>query len=209
MTPPLSPTQVYTHFSSYNNTFVLNFGAQPSTEYTVVIDDGITDPYGNQIPRGRTVNFRTGPLPPAFGLRVPSEIATYDAALPAQLVVNHLNISRLDLDLYRLPLSSLNSENQFWQEELPAGTDLLRSWQRNLESPLNKQTYTVLNLVEDAGTLSPGLYLLKADSPDIDQDNYRARQRHVLVVSDLNLTLKTAPKKPCSGRPIWRQATRG
>ncbi|MGC9399135.1 MAG: Ig-like domain-containing protein [Anaerolineae bacterium] len=192
MTPPLSPTQVYTYFSVYNNTFVLNFGAQPSTEYTVVIDDGIADPYGNTIPRGAAVNFRTGPLPPTYRLHTPSDIATYDAALPAQLVVGHLNVTRLELELYQLPLSVLKSENQLWQEDLPSGADLLRAWQRNLESPLNKQAYTVLDLVEGGGTLDPGVYLLRAESPDID-DDYGARQRHVLVVSDLNLTLKTAP----------------
>ncbi|MEA3309224.1 MAG: Ig-like domain-containing protein [Chloroflexota bacterium] len=193
MTPPLSPTQIYTSF--HDNTFVLNFGVQPSTDYTVIIDNGIADPYGNTIPRGAKVNFRTAPLPPAYRLRVPSNIATYDAALPAQLVVSHLNISWLDLELYWLPLSVLKSENQLWQDELPAGSERLRSWRRNLESPLNKQAYTVLNLVENAGTLSPGIYLLKADSPEINEENYRARQRHVLVVSELNLTLKTSPEE--------------
>jgi hypothetical protein len=111
MTPPFSPTQVYTYFASYNNTFVLQFGAQPSTEYTVVIRDGITDPYGNTIPRGRTVKFRTGPLTPNYRLHVPDTIGTYDAALPAQLVIGHVNVTRVNLHLYKLPLDAQSGKS--------------------------------------------------------------------------------------------------
>ena len=102
MTPPLSPTQVYTYFSQYDNTFVLSFGAQPSTDYKVEISDGIADPYGNTIPKGRIVDFRTASLPPNFQLRLPQPVGTYDAAQPAQVIVGHTNLNRLNLDLYQL-----------------------------------------------------------------------------------------------------------
>ncbi|MBN1874880.1 MAG: Ig-like domain-containing protein [Anaerolineae bacterium] len=196
MTPPFSPTQVYTYFSRYNNTFVLNFGAEPSTEYTVVIGDEIADPYGNLIPRGRTVKFRTAQLDPYFHLRVPDNVGTYDAALPAQLVVGHVNVSRLNLQLYRLPVDELtDGSRRWWDDTLPSDYVLLREWRQNLESPLNKQSYTVVDLTETpGGTLEPGIYLLDTDSPDVNND-YRYNQRHVLVVSDLNLTLKKSAKE--------------
>ncbi|MBN2004663.1 MAG: Ig-like domain-containing protein, partial [Anaerolineae bacterium] len=196
MTPPFSPTQVYTYFSDYNNTFVLQFSAQPSTEYTVVIDDGIADPYGNTIPRGRTVKFHTGPLPPNYRLRVPDMIGTYDAALPAQLVIGHVNVSRVNLRLYKLPLDALFTSRWQWEEQLPPGNQLLREWRQNLESPLNKQSYTVVDLTETpGGTLEPGVYLLETDSPDVDKErNHYYNRRHVMVVSNLNLTLKVGPQ---------------
>ena len=37
MTPPISPARVYTYFRPYDNSFVLDFGAEPSTEYEVRI----------------------------------------------------------------------------------------------------------------------------------------------------------------------------
>ena len=197
MTPPLSPTQVYTYFSSYDNTFTLNFGAQPSTEYTVVIENGIADPYGNTIPRGRTVKFRTAPLDPTYRLRVPDMVGTYDAAQPAQLVLSHVNVNRVNLQLYRLPIDAFRESYWQWQEELPAGSQRIREWRQNLESPLNEQGYTVVDLAETpGGTLEPGLYLLDTDSPDLDSDRYYPYvHRHILVVSHLNLTLKTGPKE--------------
>ncbi len=191
-TPPLSPTQVYTYFSEYDNTFVINFGAQPSTDYKVVIGSGISDPYGNTIPKGRTVNFRTDSLPPAFQLRIPGFIATYDAALPARVVAGHVNIRTLDLTLYRLPIEELLQRRQWdWYDYTPPSGQLVRQWRQNIESPLNKQSYTAIDLNNNA-PLEPGAYLLLVNSPDINE-NYDPVQRHVLVVSNLNLTLKTGP----------------
>ncbi len=197
MTPPFSPTQVYTYFSPYNNTFVLQFGAQPSTDYTVVIKNGIADPYGNTIPRGRTIRFRTGPLTPNYRLLVPDMTGTYDAALPAQIVIGHVNVSRVNLRLYKLPLDALFTSRWQWEDQLPAGNRLLREWQQNLESPLNKQSYTVVDLTATpGGTLEPGIYLLETDSPDVSKEySYYYNRRHIMIVSNLNLTLKSGPEE--------------
>jgi hypothetical protein len=195
MTPPLSPTLVYTYYSHYNQTFILRFGAQPSTDYTVVIEDGIADPYGNTIPQGRTVNFRTAPLPPSYQLRVPDFIGTYDAAQPTRVVVGHVNVKRINLRLYKLPVDAIQQPYWNWREELPPNSALMREWHKNLESPLNKQMHTAIDLATE-GTLEPGLYFLDTDSPDLDPDyGYRYNQSHVLVVSNLNLTMKTGPRE--------------
>ena len=196
MNPPISATQVHTYFSRYDNTFVLHFGAQPSTEYEVVIEDGITDPYGNRIPQGRRVRFRTAPLPPGYRLRVPDQVGTYDAGQPARLAISHLNLNTLDLRLYRLPPNVIEAPYRDWQKDLPPGSDRIRQWTVRFESPLNQQRHTIVDLVEGSERrLSPGVYLLEADAPNLDKDDYRKRQYHVLVVSNLNLTLKTAPEE--------------
>ncbi len=198
MTPPLSATQVHTYFSEYNNTFVLHFGAQPSTDYVVKIADGIADPYGNTIPRGRTVRFTTAQLPPAYQLRTPDYIGTYDTALPARLVIAHLNLDRLDLRLYGLPISAIQEEPWQWQnrDRTPPRDSLIREWRETLSSPLNEQQQSVIDLAEEpGGTLSPGVYLLDVEAPSLDRDSWRRTQRHILVVSELNLTLKTGPEE--------------
>ena len=191
MTPPLSPTLVYTYYSSYDQTFHLSFGAQASTDYEVVIGDGIADPYGNRIPRGMTVRFRTAPLDPTYRLHVPEGVGTYDAAQPARILLAHINVNRVDLQLYRLPLDALQRSYWEWRDRLPTDAQLLREWRKSLESPLNKQSYTWLDLTEiEGGTLEPGVYLLDATSADIQKDQWLQHQQHLLVVSALNLTLK-------------------
>ncbi|MGC9469746.1 MAG: Ig-like domain-containing protein [Anaerolineae bacterium] len=198
MTPPMSPTQVHTYYSAYNQTFVVHFGAEPSTNYQVTIDDGIADPYGNTIPQGRVVRFRTAELPPTYQLRVPDFAATYDAALRPQVVVAHLNLTRLRLRLFRLPISGLTESRWAWQDEdqMPGRDALIREWEQRLESPQNTQQNTVIDLLEsEQGRLDPGVYLLDIDAPEIDGDRYWRTQRHMLVVSDLNLTLKSGPEE--------------
>ncbi len=195
MTPPLSPTQVYTYYSYYDNTFTLYFGAQPSTDYEVVIANGIADPYGNTIPKGRTVRFRTAPYDPAYNLHTPDMVGTYDAALPLQVVVGHVNVTRLDLKLYAIPTDNLGSSYWEWRDQLPPGAELRREWHVNLESPLNAQEYTAISLAEQANeTFSPGVYFLKVSCPEIAED-YLRDQYHILAVSNLNVTLKTGPKE--------------
>ena len=193
MSPPISQTQVYTYYSLYDNTFVLYFGAQPSTDYVVTISNGIVDPYGNAIPRGRTVRFRTDPLAPTYQLRVPDAVSTYDAALPARVVLAHLNLRQIDLKLYQLPVSALHESPWRWLYEAPpSSAQLIREWQVRLEAPLDKQQNTPIDLGgSEGGRLSPGVYLLELDAPELDQDTYWRNQRHLLVVSDLSLTMKT------------------
>lgn len=196
MTPPLSPTQVYTYYSSYNNTFSFYFGPKPSSEYEVRITAGIADPYGNTIPIGQVVQFRTAPLDPNYRLYVPEVVGTYDAALPAQLVVGHININRLNLRLYRMPEQTLERSYWEWREELPQGAELLRTWQETLESPLDDQAFTVVNLTAAVDELlTPGVYYLEVDAPELRGDDYRTHQQHVMVVSDINLTLKVGPEE--------------
>lgn len=197
MTPPISSTDVYTYFSWYDNTFVLYFGAKPSTDYEVTIGTGIVDPYGNAIPRGRTVRFRTDPLPPTFQLRVPDAVGTYDAALPARVILSHVNVTRIDLKLYRLPTNVLHESLWRWiyQEATDAATPV-REWQVRLEAPLNRQQNTPVVLGDSSeGKLEPGIYLLELDAPELDRDTYWRNQRHILIVSHLSLTLKTGARE--------------
>ena len=197
MTPPISPTQVYTYFRPWDNSFSISFGAKPSTDYTVVINDGIADPYGNTIPRGRVVKFRTDSIRPNFQLRLPQPIGTYDAAQPARIIVGHTNVNRLNLKLYRLDDNEVVNPPWHWYDSPPPPSQVIRDWQVNLENPLDKASFSAIELTETAGgTLEPGLYLIEANAPEVDRVNsQRYFARHVMVVSDLNLTFKTGQEE--------------
>ena len=187
--PPLSPTQVYTY--GYGNSFGLNFGAQPSTDYEVKITPGIKDPYGNETKEALTVHFRTADLAPSVQLHVPNFVGTYNAYDPQQVYVVNTNIKTLNAQLYRLNADQFaNLQNFAYDNAPPPGTSI-RQWSQSVEAPLNKIQATRLDMTEDGKPLTPGLYLLQVDSPDLKQDQGYYNRRHVLVVSNLNLTLKT------------------
>jgi len=213
MTPslPVTPTDVYTSYSPWNSSFSFSFGAKPSTDYVVRISPGIEDPYGNTTPDNLTVRFRTSPLQPNYQLRVPDVIGTYDAALPAKMVVGYVNINTINLSLYRLDPQEILRPTYEWYNFQPDSSLLIRQWQERLETPADKQAFQPIDLVEGGGTLEPGLYLLDSNSPQLaNQDSYR--HRHLLVVTESNLTLKVGQRDALvwatdlsSGQPLAGQ----
>jgi len=192
MTPSLEATEVYTSYSSWDNSFFFHFGAQPSSDYEVRIEPGIADPYGNEIEDGRTVRFRTAALDPDYRLHVPDIVGTYNAYDPARLYVSYVNLNRFNLSLYRLGAEATLQPIYRLIEDLPADSSLIRQWELPLEAPLNERSYAPIDLAEGGGQLEPGLYLLDTDAPGMDRDYWG--RRHILVVSRINLTVKSGPR---------------
>ncbi len=198
MTPPLSPTQVFTYFSPYDNVFHIDFGSEPSSDYEVRIGPDISDPYGNTTGQALTINYRTAPLDPAVQLDVPGTVGTYNASKPAQILVGHLNTDRLDLSLYRVTVDEyLDIQDRFY--DVPQLDDLLRDWSLSVEAPLNERTHTRIDLVEGGGELEPGIYLLEVRAPGVTFEPWM--HRRLLSVSEYNLTIKGARDK------LWVWAT--
>jgi len=220
VTPPLSPTQVYTYFSLSDNTFVLHFGAEPSTDYEVRIGPHIADPYGNETGQTLTVRFRTAPLEPEIGLFAPG-VGTYSAYQPARLYVQALNVSRLDARLYRLdPDQMAASLSRGWYDFTPPDSALLRRWSQPVEAPQNERVFQRLDLSEDGGPLPAGLYWLEVSAPELPPDRWR-RVQFPLIVTPVNLTLKVSPREvlvwatdlatgePVAGLPLTLYGSQG
>jgi uncharacterized protein YfaS (alpha-2-macroglobulin family) len=193
----LSPTQVYTYFSRWNNTFVLNFGAQPSTDYEVRIGPKIADPYDNVTGQELTVRFRTDALDPWAEIQIPTQAGTLDANQPAYLIVSHLNTDRLDFNLYQLDADEFFRAQRDWWDYAPSGSPV-RRWSLSVDAPLNESERALVDLA-DGGTLSPGVYLLDLRASGVRYDKWSHRK--LLVVSKYNLTLKR------SWGEMWAWAT--
>lgn len=195
MTPPFTPTGVYTYYSPWDQTYYLDFSAKPSSDYKVEIGPDIADPYGNLTGQSMTVAFRTRQLDPNAQLIVPDLVGTYNAYDPARLFVSYQNVNRLDFGLYRLSSEQFYHLQYYWDWDSfkPDSSELIRAWKQPVESVLNQPQYSPIDLVEGGGTLEPGIYYLTLDSPDLDKDSYYwYGARHILVVSTLNLTIKRA-----------------
>lgn len=195
MTPALSPTNVFTYYSPWDNTFSLQFGARPATDYEVRIEPGIADPYGNRIEDPLTVRFRTRDADPSAWLLTPAGNATLNAYLPARLVALTTNVSQLDFELYALPAEGSTFEAQYAYKRDAAipGQVLQRRWSQPIAGERNAQVRTAIDLAEGGAPLAPGLHLLVATSPDIPSDRYL--QRMVLSASEVNLVLKSDARR--------------
>ncbi|MCC7357984.1 MAG: Ig-like domain-containing protein [Anaerolineales bacterium] len=190
------PTAVYTFWSDYNSSFYLGWDLEPSTDYVVTLGDGMRDPYGNQIPEGRTVSFRTAPRSPEAYFNTAGPVGTYSAYAPTTLYLTTVNVESVTLDLFRLSLEQFaaftgpNSYEAF-QSFVPQAGDRLRTWGVDVAEALDENILTRVSLAPDeGGTLEPGLYYLTMRAPNIEHE-----QRTLLVVSGANLTLKLAFKE--------------
>jgi uncharacterized protein YfaS (alpha-2-macroglobulin family) len=144
-------------FSDYDNSYIVSFPTEPSTDYTVTLAAGAADIYGNVISTPFTLRYRTLAWDPEFVLQVPGgSVGFYNARnTETQLYLTHLNVSRLDFQLYRLETDRLaRALGQASYD--PAGVmtpnpnALIRSWQQPVTNELNARRYELLNLGESA-----------------------------------------------------------
>jgi uncharacterized protein YfaS (alpha-2-macroglobulin family) len=191
-----APTEVYTFWSEYNSSFFVGWSLLPSTDYQVTLGDGMRDPYGNAIPDGQVVSFRTAPYSPEAYFNTSGIIGTYNAYADTVVYLSTLNVDSVQLSLHRLSVerfAALTGPNSYdaFQSYLPDPADQVRTWSVDAQDALNERILTRVPLASpDGGALEPGLYHLGLTAPGIPSE-----QRHLLVVSGANLTLKVALKE--------------
>jgi len=152
------PTREYeTYYYDYNNRYSLFFDVEPSTSYTVTILPGIADPYGNEITTTTTITYTTTDYEPSVNLNIPDFAGLYSAYKPnTRVFATHRNISRLDLELYRLDtpvLSQLVGYDSYnaRQNYFPPQVYLIRDWSVGVQSQPNTYRYELLLLSESGG----------------------------------------------------------
>jgi hypothetical protein len=143
------------YYSTYDNSYNINFPVEPSTDYTVTLAPGMADVYGNTIDETRVIRFTTSPYEPTIFLNTPGDIGFYNASNEVtRLYLQHRNISRLNMALYQLPINrfiqamALNPYDAVYMTS--ENSVLLRSWQIPVEATLNQNQYQLLNLSEAA-----------------------------------------------------------
>ncbi len=186
--PAPNEEDVNTYYSQYSNAFHIDFGALPSSEYTVEIGPDIRDPYGNRTGQSMTVQFRTPGLDPVVYLATPGGIATYSAYNPTRIGLQSANMPNASLNLYRLQQHHLFTYWDYW-DEIPNDAQQLRQWSAPLTTPQDRLTYTPVSVTEQGGALEPGIYLVELENTEEWRND-----THIMVVSTVNLTLKAGER---------------
>ena len=187
--PAPDQDDLYGYFRTWDNTYVLRFGSEPSQTYTIRIGPNIADPYGNVTGQAMTVRFSTGPLDPATWLHVPSWVGTFSTYEPARLFVAHRNLDALTLTLTKLSIDEyFNALDDWYDYSLPK-EGRIRRWSVDVSSPLNEVGYSPVDLLPDGAPIEPGIYVVELSAPNVEWNRWQ--HRHILVASPVNLTLKT------------------
>lgn len=155
--------EVNAFYYDFEDSFNLSFALEPSAEYTVTFEPGMTDIYGNVIDESRTITFTTAPYDPDVALQVPGGVGFYNAYNDqTQLFVTHRNVSRLDLKLYDVSTDSFISaamsdpyDPTYSYTATPQ--ELLAEWQIASDTPENQLRYELLNLGNIVGEGGGGI----------------------------------------------------
>jgi alpha-2-macroglobulin len=212
-----------TYYGDWDNTYVLSFPVEPSTDYTITLAAGAEDVYGNRLDQPFTFNFTTLPFDPDVQLEAPIGVGFYNAAnAQTALYLTHRNVSQVDLSLYRVsPADALPlfvGENSYdpTYTYTPDTDTLLRTWSIQSVAPLNARRYELLDLgavvsgaVECAG--APASRLQVGDRARVisTPDPVRARATPgdgeivTLLYRDYALTITGGPE--CIDGILWWQ----
>ncbi len=143
---------------------------QPATEYTVSIAAGATDRDGTPLPAS-SFSFTTGALPSQVTFAVPSQVATYSAAVEPVLYFHATNLDAAEFALYELTsdeageiLRTNQIPNRGEAQWLPSGQPL-REWEAAIEGDANTVTLGSTSL-SGGGPLPAGDYYVVSSNGD-------------------------------------------
>jgi uncharacterized protein YfaS (alpha-2-macroglobulin family) len=203
------PTEVYTTWVQWDSEVYISFGAKPSTTYSFTFGSDIEGRFGHKLGEPYSISFTTRALSPSLYLP-PGRLGTYDAYTTTAVYVQHVNVPQLTVSLYRLDrndfvLLSGRDWWQHWEKFQPGEQQLIRGWTTRVSAKLNEYAATSVPLAADGeGALRPGFYYLEVRAPGVDEV-----QRHMLVVSHSNVTLKVTQNEAlvwvtdlASGQPV-------
>lgn len=158
-----------TYYGDWDNSYSLSFPMEASTQYTITLEAGMADIFGNTIPEDTVIQFTTRAYDPMLSFQVPGDFGFYNAYNPqTRLFMTHLNVDRVDLSLYGVSLPTLfraTSRQDYYDllgslGRVVSEGELQRNWSITSVAPYNVGRYELLDLGADLGVfeLDSGAY---------------------------------------------------
>lgn len=195
-------TNVYTYYDP--ETLSLNISVagplQPSTEYSITIEETLRDESGQSLSEPYTFGFTTAPLEPQLSLITPSTgglVGTYNPYTGTLQLAQHRNLSGMTWSLYRMTREELipflgPEAYTIWEAFRGDPDELVESWEVEVDTPENL-SYLYKTLVPPEGEIESGIYLLRVTAPEENPyTNQQLETKQLMVFTPINLTIKRA-----------------
>ncbi len=150
------------YWRSWSNSVEVAFQPYASAEYTVTVNAGLADIYGNTIDEPYSFSYTTMPFDAEMNLRVPDGIGFYNAERdPTSLFVTYRNIDEFDVSLYDVDLDvftdyllSTSYYRDINRNGLTSPDQLITRWTIDgTEIPENALRFDLLEFNEGIGSL--------------------------------------------------------
>ena len=173
----------------------ISFNSRPQTTYTVTVDAGVTDPYGNPVKSPTTITFTTTALPASLTVASRGgQVNLTNAYLPDTLLQTAtINVATIDWQLRSATASDMMTYLSSGQN-LPDSAQPIHAGQQTVENTPNTSVISKIKLNGDqGGALKPGLYWLSLTSPQMAAQYPSYKLMEALAVATANLTIKVSP----------------
>ena len=145
----------------------LNVPLEASTPYTVTLEEGITDRYGQPLPP-YTLSFTTGRRQPQVTYASPNEVATYSASTEPLLYFHAINLDEVRFTLYPLTRAEMQEIQrrgyiETGQTPFRPSQPAIATWTETTGSALNEVLLLSTSLSRDGGPLPKGDYLVRTN----------------------------------------------
>lgn len=177
-------TLAYTYWNEVDFTYAMSFDLMPGTTYTLALEPGMLDPYGQPAFTDRqTLTFTVGDYPPQAQLGANGLAGYYRGNGPTAATLTTRNVDSVSFNLAAVDAPTfLVFANGSGTTTTPLS--ISRSWTVRPEGARNERIVTPVPLSEQ-GTLAPGLYVLQAYP-----DGGLSEMDQAVVVSNIQLTMK-------------------
>jgi len=177
----------------YETNFYINGFFLPDTVYTVKFSAGIRDRWDQAMGQPVTLQFRTAPARPFFGIYALQTGASVLYVLPgeSQAVAQVVNLKKLSI------ASASIQPEQFFRlygskdmVQLFSNLDQAATWDLGLEIKPNQNEFISVPLASDRSSLTPGLYGFRVRSPELNVEGSYQPLPFLVVVSRVHLVMK-------------------
>ncbi|MDZ4764192.1 MAG: Ig-like domain-containing protein [Chloroflexota bacterium] len=199
------------YYNEYDNSYTFAFPPEPSTNYTVTIQPGMEDVYGNRIDTPLTLQYTTESYTAAIALEAPYGVGFYNADnAETRVFMTHRNVSRVDLTLYRAStadfIAEATGDNSYDPSYALRSDDVIRQWSIDSIAPLNQRRYELLNLGAGGGAVdcpgAPATRLMVGDMAVVVSDPDPVRARREPPDGDIVTLLYRDYAAPIIGGPV-------
>lgn len=166
---------------------------KPKTAYTITVEPGAKDAFGQTYDTGVSWSFTTGHLPPLLDAPVGAQL--YPATNPSTLPMRARNVRELYVGMQAVDMGWVRTQSRSWRTWSASEPPQIRTSSRIFaDGEANDQVR--VSKVDLAPYLKDGrgLVLVEAWSPQVmDDEGRRQVSRALLQVTDLGTTIKLGP----------------
>jgi uncharacterized protein YfaS (alpha-2-macroglobulin family) len=178
----------------------VSFRALPATKYTVTIDAGVKDIYGNAIDTPLVLTFTTTDAQPSLGIAQKDIVALTNAYRPETVIqAAAINIASVSADITELSLDEVlgifydpNNYYSLYNYNPPRVT---RQFNTLFDGPRNTRLEFPIPLgTQESARVAPGAYFVQVHSPEVrDGNGNESKYKQLVLVSTAHITVKQTP----------------